>query len=422
VVLEVLLLAFLGTSSDEPPPRSDSVWPDYRGPRADGVALDADLPLEWGEDRNVRWKTEVHGRGWSSPVVHASEAWMTTATPEGHELSVVCVDLEDGAVLHDLLLLEVEEPEFRNALNSYASPSPVIEEGRVYVHFGTYGTACLDTESGETLWERKDLHCSHLMGPGSSPVLGGDLLFLQLDGADVQYVAALDKRTGETVWKKDRSTDFTGVVPDMQKAYGTPLLAEAGGRPQLLSSGAQASFGYAPDTGEELWTVRHKGFSMSARPLFGGGLVVFNTGFGKARLVAVRLGGEGDVTDSHVAWEYSKNVPTMASGVLVDDLVFMVDDGGIATCLELETGARLWRERIGGQYSASPLYAKGRLYFFDREGTSVVLKAGRKFEVLASNELDSGFMASPAVVGDAMLLRTKTHLYRVEAPKAGEGG
>ena len=389
-------------------------WPEFLGPRGDGQTRTADIPLTWSETKNVRWKTAIHDRGHSSPVVCDNQVWLTTATKDGFHLFAVCVDLDSGRVLHDLRLFDVEKPEFVHDLNTYASPTPAVEAGRVYVHFGTYGTACLDTATGKTLWARRDLHCNHFRGPGSSPFLAGELLILVFDGFDVQYLVALDKQTGKTVWKTDRSTDFGKLDGDLRKAYSTPILIEAAGRRQLVCTGAFAGMAYDPKTGEELWKVRYPGgYSNVSRPLFGQGCVFLNTGYGKPELWAVRPDGHGDITP-HVLWKYKKGVPGRSSSVLVDDRIFFVSDGGIATCLEAKTGTPLWQERVGGQFSASLLASPGRVYFFDHDGKTTVVADGRKFEVLATNKLDAGFMASPAVIDRSLVLRTKTHLYRVE--------
>ncbi len=414
VLSVAMLLAATGPLSSLAPAAGPENWPQFRGPKGDGHAGDAALPLRWSETENLAWKTPIHDRGWSSPVVWGDQIWLTTATPEGHEMFAVCVDLESGRIVHDVNLFHVAEPEEIHSLNSSASPTPVVEAGRVWVHFGTYGTACLDSNTAEIIWARRDLKCNHYRGPGSSPFIHGELLYLHYDGSDVQYVVALDKHTGRTVWRTDRSTDFGEIDGDFRKAFCTPILIEAGGRRQLISPGSKAAMAYDPASGRELWQVTHVGFSTTARPLFGHGLVFLHTGFGRNAVCAVQPDGRGDVTESHVVWKVSKAVPCKPSSILVGERLFMVDDKGVGTCLAAKTGEVLWRARLGGDYSASPILADGRLYFFNQQGKATVIRPADEFEVLATNELESGCMASPAVVGDAMIVRTETHLYRIE--------
>ena len=395
----------------------DEVWPDFRGPSHDGCAIEADVPLVWSETENVRWKTAIRGRGWSTPVVAGGLGWMTSASPDGRQLYAIAVDVETGEIAHSKLVFTVEKPESVNALNSYASPSPVIDGSRVYLHYGTYGTAALDRASGEVLWKRRDLRCDHEEGPGSSPVLFGDLLILNVDGRDVQYVVALRRDSGETVWRADRTAPrLDSIGPGSRKAFSTPIAVVVDGEPQLISTGALETVAYDQGSGAELWKVRHGGFSMASRPIAGEGLVFLNTGLAKTEMWAVRLGGKGDVTGTHVVWKHKRNVPRIPSPVLAAGHIYMVSDQGIATCLDAETGKRRWRERLGGEYCASPIAARGRLYFFDREGRTVVLAAEPEYRVLAENQLAGGFMASPVVVANALLLRTETHLYRIETP------
>lgn len=389
-------------------------WPEFRGPHGDGRSDAAQLPLTWSEKEHVVWKTPIHGRGHSTPVVWENQVWVTTATEDGREMSALCVDRSNGKVLHDLKLFEVAAPEpLGNALNSYASPSPAIEPGRVYVHFGSYGTASIDTATGKTLWQRRDLPCQHFRGPGSSPILFRNFLILTMDGFDFQYVCALDTATGKTVWKTDRSFEFGSLDGDFRKAYTTPLVVDAG-RLQLVSSGAKATYSYDPVTGKELWRVRYPGFSNASRPVFGDGLVFINTGFGKADLLAVRPDGNGDVTDSKVVWRCTKGVSLKPSPVVTEGMLFMIADNGILTCLETATGNLVWMKRVEGEFSASPILAAGRIYVFSHEGTATVVQAAKTFVQLAVNTLDEGCLASPAAAGKALFLRTKTHLYRIE--------
>ena len=400
-------------------------WPDYRGPRRDGVSEATNLPLHWSETLNVRWKMPIHGRGWSSPVIWGKQVWLTTATEDGKVLSVLCIDRDSGQILLDRKLFEVAKPRpLSNPINTYASPSPTIEEGRVYVHFGSYGTACLDTGTFEVLWERRDLPCDHWRGPASSPLLWEDLLFLHMDGADVQYVVALDKTTGANRWVTFRSVDYGDLEEDgrprasgdYRKAYNTPLVVDFQGEPQLISPSAKGAYGYDPRTGSEIWQISHGGHSSAPRTLYSDGLVGISTGYigGTAQLWGVRLGGRGDVTGIHVAWKYARGSPKHSSPVLVDGRVYMMSNDGIATCLDFKTGKEIWKGRIGGLHSASVLYAGGRIHFFDEEGQTTIIQPGETLEILARNQLDDGFMASPAVADGALFLRTTTHLYRIQ--------
>ena len=399
-------------------------WPQFRGPSGNGHADGSGLPLKWNEETNIKWKSAIHGKGWSSPVIWGKQIWLTTATVDGRKLSVLCLDRDSGRVLLDKKLFDVAEPQFCHKFNSYASPTPVIEAGRVYITFGSPGIACIDTKTLKTLWTRRDFVCDHFRGAGSSPILFGDLLINHHDGADLQYAFALNKRNGRTVWNTKRSVDYKDLGPDgkpkadgdWRKAYATPHIATLNGRPVLISSSAKAHYAYEPATGRELWRVEELGqHSTGARPVLGQGLIFISTGYSKSQIMAVRHGGKGVVTDTHVAWRYTRSaVPEKPSMLLVGDLLYMVDDkGGIVTCLEARTGKEVWSERIGGNYSASPIYADGRLYFCSEEGKTTVLAPGRTFKKLAVNKLDEGFMASPAVAGKAIFLRTKTHLYRI---------
>jgi outer membrane protein assembly factor BamB len=392
-------------------------WTEFRGPSGTGHSDSTGLPREWSETKNVAWKTRIHGRGWSSPVVLGKQLWLTTATPEGKELSVLALDRDDGRILFDVKIFDVAKPEDTRSYNSYASPTPVIEHGRVYVHFGSYGTACLATDTGKVLWTRRDLPCNHWRGPGSSPILYQDLLIVHLDGYDLQYVVALDKKTGRTVWKADRTHDFGTDDGDQKKGFATPIVIEAAGRSQLISPAAKAVVSLDPLTGRERWRVRYEQHSAAARPLFAHGLVYVDTGYSKADLLAIRPDGQGDVTDTHVAWRALKGIGAKPSPVLVDDLIYTVSDtGGVVACIDAKTGAEVWQHRVGGEgHSGSPLFADGAVYFFAEDGSAVALEPGRQYRELGRSRLDEGgVMATPAIAGKAIFLRTESHLYRVE--------
>jgi outer membrane protein assembly factor BamB len=398
-------------------------WPQFRGPDGNGVSASRGLPVTWAEGSNVAWKTAVHGRAWSSPIVIGRQVWVTTATPDGRKLSAVALDRDSGKIVHDLHLFDVEKPQFVHDFNTHASPTPAAEPGRVYVTFGAPGTAAIDTASGKVLWTRRDFECNHFRGAGSSPVIYGNLLLMHFDGSDHQFVVALDKRTGKTVWRTERSIDFKDLGPDgkpqaegdMRKGFATPQIMTVEGKPVMVSIGSKATYGYEPATGKELWRVEERtSHSGSTRPVVYGDLVIYPTGFARGHLLAVRPNGRGDITESHVVWRVTRGVPNKPSVLIVGDLLFMINDGGILTCLEAKSGEVVWTTRLKGEYSASPVSAEGRVYVFSEDGLGTVFEAAREYKQLAQNTLNEGFLASPAIDGRALYVRSRTHVYRLE--------
>jgi outer membrane protein assembly factor BamB len=404
-------------------------WPQFRGVRGDGVVPGANPPVSWSETRGVTWKVPVTGRGRSSPVLLGERVWLTAAVEQGivrtrigsddmqvaeHvSLRVVCLDRGSGEAIWEVELFDVPNPEPVHWLNSWATPTPVVEAGRVYCDFGAFGTVCLDAETGKVLWTRR-IAIDHQVGPGSSPLLWKDRLVLVRDGRDAQYVTALDKNTGETLWKTDRPP-IVASSGNMKKSFSTPLLIEHDRRMQLIAPGAHWAVSYDPLTGKELWRVRHgNGFSIGTSPVAGHGLVFFGTGCFKAELWAVRMDGARDVTETHFAWKTLRQVPVMSSPVLVGDELYWVSDAGMANCADARTGRIHWQERMGGPCLASPLAAGGRVYFFRQDGTTVVVQAGTQFERIAENPLEGTLIATPAIAGNTLFLRTDTHLYRIE--------
>jgi outer membrane protein assembly factor BamB len=403
------------------PAWATEAWPQFRGPRADGHAGSAALPLTWSASDNVAWETPIPGRGWSSPVVGEGRVWMATATEEGQSLRAVGVDSRTGRILHDVELFHVAAPEPIHKVNSHASPTPALEAGRVYFFLGMYGAACLDASTGRILWKNTELTHDHgKNGPGSSPVLHGNLLLLNCDGTEQRFVTALDKRTGKRVWTTPRSNEsnLEGKPGDLKKAYHTPTVIRVGDHEELVSMGAFRVSGFDPATGRELWWVDIPGFSNVPQLAYGHGLIFLATGFMKPELWAIRPGGSGNVTTSHVAWKVSRQAPQKPSPVVVGDEVYTLSDNGILTCLDARTGTIHYSERVGGEFSASPLVAGGRLYLFDQEGTGTIVATGKEFKVIGRNSLGDGFMASPAVEGNSLILRSRSRLYRVEAPSA----
>jgi outer membrane protein assembly factor BamB len=407
-LLLFILLALISATA-----QAGESWPQFRGPDGQGHADSVGLPITWSETENIAWKTPIPGRGWSSPVIDAGRIWLTTALADGHSLRALCLDAATGSILHDVQVFTVAEPEKINVKNSYASPTPVIDGNRVWVHFGTYGTACLVSRSGQILWTNRELKVDHKEGPGSSPILVGNLLVVNCDGQDVQYVVAIDKRTGHIVWKTERTAP-KNPDPDLRKAYATPLAIDVAGRQQIVSTGADRVSSYDAQTGSEIWYVDYTGFSNVPRPVFANGLVIVDSGYMKPQLLAIRPDGHGDVTRSHVAWQAKAQVPANPSPVVVGPNLFMVSDQGVLSCLDVPTGREHFKSRLGGNYSASPIAAEGRVYFWSEEGETIVIKAQDKLNEIARNRLPGRIMATPAVADRAIFLRTDTHLYRIE--------
>ena len=394
--------------------RADSkYWNQFRGPNGDGLVMGTGLPIEFSETHNLGWKTPIHGEGYSSPVIWKNHIWLTTASFDERKLSAVCIDLNSGQILHDIEVFVVKESELQSKRpNSHASPTPIIEQGRVYVHFGTYGTACLNTETGQKIWQRRDLNCFHEVRPGSSPILDDDLLFLIYDGVDKQFIVALDKYTGETRWLKyDRSwqTSQTGMTA---KSFATPTVIEHLGTKQLIAPSADYTIAYEPKTGDELWRIRHPkvGMNVASRPIYKNGLVLLTTGTSK-HLLVVDPSGKGNITGKGIVWTSRKSIPDISSALIVNDWIYFTNEGGVVSCLDLSSGNNRWKGRIRGNHWASPIYQAGKIYFFSKEGRISVISSGREFKKLATNEFETSFVASPAVAEDKLIVRSATDLY-----------
>jgi outer membrane protein assembly factor BamB len=399
-LLLALLLVLLAASD------GSAQWPEFRGPTGQGHARDTNLPLEWSETRNVRWKTPIPGRGWSSPAIADGRIWLTTAVDaDGTSLRALSFDLDSGREIVNVEVFHVKRPVAVNPKNSRASPTPIVEADRVYVHFGADGTAALTT-TGEVVWKTR-LPYESQHGNGASPIVYGDLLIVSCDGSDAAFVVAFDKRTGKVRWRTWRRQPW-------DQAYSTPLVIRVGDRDQLVSVGAYRAAAYDPSTGKEIWRVSYAdGFSNVPRPVFGHGLVYIATGFQEPSLLAVRVDGSGDVTKTHIAWTLRRGAPLTPSPLLVGDELYVVNDGGIATCLDAKTGEIHWVQRLGGSYSASPVFADGRIYFLSEEGMARVIAPGREFRVLATSKIDGDTLGSMAIANGSIFIRTDSHLYRI---------
>jgi len=384
---------------------ADEEWPQFRGPDGQGHAAGRDLPTTWGETANIAWKVAVPGLGWSSPVIRDGQVWLTTAVRDGRSLRALCLDRGNGKVLHEVEVFSLQKAGSRHPKNSHATPTPVLEGDRVYVHFGPHGTACLNT-AGRILW-KTTLKYSPLYGPASSPVVFGDLLIITCDGTDVRYTVALDKKTGKVRWKQTRAG---------RNSDATPLVVRVAGGPQVVCNVAERVVAYNPRTGQELWSVKQgDNFAQVPRPVYGHGLVFVCGGYFSPVLQAIRPDGRGDVTATRVAWSVHQAVPLTPSPLLSGDELYLVSDQGIASCLDARTGKLHWRQRLGGAFSASPVFADGKIYLLNEDGATVVLAPGKRFQKLATNKLEGRTLASLAVSGRAIYLRTDRHLYRIES-------
>jgi outer membrane protein assembly factor BamB len=384
-------------------------WPQFRGPTGQGHATEQGLPLDWSESRHVVWKVPVPGRGWSSPVVSGGRVWLTTAvkSSSGASLRALAFAVDTGAAVADVEIFRSRRGDALNPKNSLASPTPIVDGNRVYVHFGQDGTAALTT-AGEVVW-RTQLRYESQHGSGGSPVLYQGLLIVNCDGADEAFVAALDVTTGKVRWRTPRRQPF-------DQAYATPLIVRVGDADQLISPGAFRATAYEPLTGREIWRVDYgEGFSNVPRPVAGHGLVYIATGFQQPSLLAVRSDGRGDITRSHVAWTTSRGAPLTASPLLVEDVLYFVSDGGVASAVDARSGQLFWQQRLGGSFSASPLFADGRIYFQSEDGVTTVIAPGREFRQLATSQIDGATLASAAVAARSFFIRSQTHLYRIGA-------
>lgn len=406
---------------------SDLSWPTRNGPSANGhvAAADAkDLPFEFSEDNGIKWKTKLPHFGHSTPVVGNGKIWLTAATEDGKQQFVLCLDEKSGDIVHEKLLFENEDPEIlNNPINTYASPTCVLTDDAVYVHFGTYGTARLNLNTADVVWQRPDIQCRHYRGPGSSPVLFQELLILTFDGVDAQFLTALNINTGETVWRTNRSTDYEDLdgdgnpkrEGDLRKAYSTPGLIEVDGITQVVSMGSRAGFGYDALTGKEVWGIRHGEFNATAPPCFHNGTAILNTGSRKSQLRAIRLDSttKGDVTESHEVWRREKGNSRLAAPLLVNGRIYMVTDTGVVTCVNADDGKEVWKGRLGGTHVASPITANNFIYFFSEEGEVTVVNAADEFKIVSKNRLAEGGRASLAAANGCLLVRSFGHLYSI---------
>ncbi len=389
-------------------------WCQFRGPGGQGHSTAAALPTHWSTTENVAWKAAIPGKGWSSPVAFAGRIFLTSAVPTGanHALHALALDAATGRIVWDVTVFDgLAAGSTRiHAKNSHASPTPITDGKRVYVHYGPHGTACLTTD-GRMIWKSRKLTYEPTHGSGGSPVLVDGALIFSCDGSDAQFVAALDASTGDVRWKKDRPP----CAEPKRFAFGTPLVIEVQGKKQVVSPGAHMVAAYDPQSGDAIWNVRYQGYSVVPRPVYGNGLVYLSTSFDSSVLLAVKPDGRGDVTESHVAWKQARSIPYTPSPLLIGRDLFLVNDAGIASCLDARTGRPRWTHRVGGKFSASPLFGDGKIYLQSEAGETVIFRPDpHEYVQIARNQLNEPTLATPAVIESALLIRTASTLYRIE--------
>jgi outer membrane protein assembly factor BamB len=385
-------------------------WPQFRGPNSDAHVSDSRSPLEWSDTENVRWKVPIAGLGWSSPVVVENRVYLTTAVPndQGLSLRAMAIDAESGESLWDREVRNVAEVPAIHTKNSHASPTPIVQAGRVFVHFGALGTACLESSDGSLVWRNTELDYPHVHGSGGSPVLYDGKLVVVCDGSSQPFVAALDAQNGKVVWQTARS-----IQPRISHSFVTPTLAQVGDTTQLLAPGPDHMAAYDPASGEELWKIRAPGWSVVPQPAVGHGMVFYNHDYDHPELIGAKLDGSGDVTESHIVWRIKRGAPSTPSPLLIGDELYFVADNGIATCVDAKTGHVHWAERLGGNFSSSPVYANDHILFLSEAGTASWVQPGKEYKLVVENVLPGRTFATPAFAGDAMYLRTDEHLYKI---------
>jgi len=393
-------------------------WPQFRGPDGQGHSTEVGLPVTWSETENVAWRVDLPGQGWSSPVVVDGRIYLTAAVPVDAEaeksdlsLRALCLDAQSGELLwnHEVFLEDAATAPGIHQKNSHASPTPIVEADRLYVHFGHEGTACLDLD-GNVLWRNTELRYPPVHGNGGSPTIWRDRLIFSCDGGAAPFVAALDKHDGSLIWKHERDVPAAKTF-----SFCTPQIIEVAGREQVVIPGSNIVSGLDPETGEPIWFVRYEGYSVIPRPVYAHGLIFIGTGYDSPIVMAIRPDGSGDCTETHVAWKHEKAAPNTPSLLVVGNELYMVSDNGVASCLDAITGEQHWQKRLGGNFSASPLFADGRIYFQDEQGQATVIAPGTSFQQLAKNPIEGRTLASYAVADGAIFLRTDTSLYRLQA-------
>jgi outer membrane protein assembly factor BamB len=396
-------------------------WTHFRGSNLNGIATETKAPTVWNDSTNIMWKTDIAGKGWSSPVVYGNQIWVTTATDNGRKMLGICLDINSGKKLYELDLFHPDSVFSKHAMNSYATPTCAIEKGFVYIHFGSYGTACVNTATGATVWKRTDLKCAHVQGPGASPIIYKDLLILNYEGTDVQFLIALDKKTGKTIWKTDRSAEFNKPLDAIgRKAYITPIVLNVKGVDLLISNGSAVCNAYEVATGKEVWHIVKGLDSSVAMPFEENGTIYYYTSFltqsaadRYIELLSVNPDGKGDIAKSNVNWIIKSPPFQLSTPVIKDGLIYTIDASNTLSCLDAKTGKELYNKKLKSKFHSSPILANGNVYFNSVKGETLVIKQGKELQVVAENKLPGEVYATPAFVRNSIIFRNEKSVYRI---------
>lgn len=390
-------------------------WPCFRGPTRQGISQEEGVPLKWNATSNIVWKTPIPGEGWSSPIVFDDRIYVTTATDGGISFRLLSLDRRTGTVLWNKEVFQ-QKAGHKQQFNSYASSTPVTDGRKIYAVACDGSIAAISTE-GNIEWTNRNYEFFSEHGLAISPILYKDLVIIAFDGSspgpdtklgwqkpwDKAVIVALDKNTGKVRWEGKRGLS--------RIAHVTPQILTENGKDQLVSSAGNVIQGFDLTTGRRIWTASSPGEGVVPSLVIGDGLIFTTSGFGDSTIRAVRTGGQGDVTNTHIAWSSTEDVPKVPSMLYVKSFLYLVTETGVAKCLKATTGEVLWRERLDPKYSASPIWAEGRIYFLSEKGKTTVIEAGPEFKVLAENELNEKCCASPAVSNKQLFIRSEHNLY-----------
>ncbi len=390
-------------------------WMRFRGPTGQGLSNETNLPVTWSATESVKWKTSLPGKGWSSPIVFEDQIFLTASTEEGVSCQVICLNRKDGSV-NWTTEVHRQKPGPMRKQNSYATPTPVTDGKHVYSVFYD-GTIIAVDFSGKIVWKNSEIDFFSLHGLGASPIVANGQVIMPFDGSsrdetqigwkvpwEKAVVLSVDAEDGTVRWKGQRGKSRVGHV--------TPILVD--NNSQVISAGGDRVQGFDLDSGNRIWSIYSQGEGVTPSPVVGNGLLYTSSGFEAPTLRAIRLGGKGDVTNTHIAWEQKSGVAALSSLLYIEPHLYSISRDNILHCLEAASGEIVWRQRLAGTYSASPVYADGRIYLLSAEGETLVLRPGAKYEEIATNDLGETCYASMAVSQGNFFIRSAQHLYCIE--------